>query len=261
MPGVKGMDTLNQRWANDKNKFGYKMMLKMGWSDGKGTGKNEDGRASHVKVEKRTETLGLGTEEDGVGNVAFQGQINNFNDVLRSLNQAHGPDAKQRKEERRKMRKQLKNAKAGATEQISSETKVLVRTEDLPEGGQVRDIGLVSIETTESGGVVKVSDAADSDEDSSASKKEKKTKSKKEKKNKTKKKRSRDDDSDGNDEEDETNKVASKKQKKEKSKKKKKKLSKADAAVSRKVAIRLVRAKDVSSYSRGDLNAIFGIAS
>jgi len=46
-----------------------KAMLKMGWTEGAGLGKNSDGMASHIKVKKREESAGLGTEtaaaEDG----------------------------------------------------------------------------------------------------------------------------------------------------------------------------------------------------
>ena len=31
-------------WSNDEDKFGQKLMEKMGWSQGKGLGANEDGR-------------------------------------------------------------------------------------------------------------------------------------------------------------------------------------------------------------------------
>ena len=33
--------TQNKAWAEDKNKFAYKMMVKMGWTEGKGLGANE----------------------------------------------------------------------------------------------------------------------------------------------------------------------------------------------------------------------------
>jgi Pin2-interacting protein X1 len=87
-------DTQNARWAKDKSKFGYQMLLKMGWSEGRGTGKNEDGMASHVVVRKRQDKLALGSEEDGVGNRAFVGQIAGFSEVLARLHEEHAPPSK-----------------------------------------------------------------------------------------------------------------------------------------------------------------------
>lgn len=31
-------DTLNQTWKNDKSRFGYRMLQKMGWKEDKGLG-------------------------------------------------------------------------------------------------------------------------------------------------------------------------------------------------------------------------------
>jgi len=42
----------------DKSKFGYKMLQKMGWSEGKGLGALEDGELEHVKVMKKCDTSG-----------------------------------------------------------------------------------------------------------------------------------------------------------------------------------------------------------
>ncbi|KAI8852172.1 hypothetical protein BC829DRAFT_360675 [Chytridium lagenaria] len=51
-------DPQNNKWAKDTEKAGYKMLQAMGWSDGKGLGKNEDGMASHLKVQLKNNTLG-----------------------------------------------------------------------------------------------------------------------------------------------------------------------------------------------------------
>ena len=56
-------DTLNATWKNDKSRFGFKMLQKMGWKEDKGLGKNESGSVSSIKVSKREEGLGLGMEK------------------------------------------------------------------------------------------------------------------------------------------------------------------------------------------------------
>ena len=40
--------------------FAMRQMEKMGWTEGKGLGKNNDGRAIHVKAVKKDDTDGLG---------------------------------------------------------------------------------------------------------------------------------------------------------------------------------------------------------
>lgn len=46
-------------WVHDKSKFGLKMLTKMGWSEGKGLGANEDGNTAHVKVKHKQDLLGM----------------------------------------------------------------------------------------------------------------------------------------------------------------------------------------------------------
>jgi len=48
---------MNCRLA-DKSAFGFKMIAKMGWSEGKGLGKKEDGMATHVRVKRRSDQTG-----------------------------------------------------------------------------------------------------------------------------------------------------------------------------------------------------------
>ena len=47
-------------WANDENKFGHKLMEKMGWEKGKGLGANQDGMVTHVKVRQKDNQKGVG---------------------------------------------------------------------------------------------------------------------------------------------------------------------------------------------------------
>jgi Pin2-interacting protein X1 len=51
-------DPNNKFWANDKSKFGYKMLQKMGWKEGSGLGAKEDGITDFVKPKRNFETRG-----------------------------------------------------------------------------------------------------------------------------------------------------------------------------------------------------------
>ena len=57
------LDTKNQVWKDDKSRFGFKMLQKMGWKEDKGLGKNDSGSVASIKVSKREEGLGLGMEK------------------------------------------------------------------------------------------------------------------------------------------------------------------------------------------------------
>ena len=64
----------------------------MGWEEGKGLGKNEDGMASHVHVKKRgelEESLGIGASIDGTGNAGWSKTSAGLNDILAQLNQQY----------------------------------------------------------------------------------------------------------------------------------------------------------------------------
>lgn len=58
MSGI--LDTQNKAWAEDKGKFGYRMLEKMGWSDGKGLGAREDGMTQHLRARKKRDAAGIG---------------------------------------------------------------------------------------------------------------------------------------------------------------------------------------------------------
>lgn len=122
-------DTLNQTWKNDKTKFGLKMLQKMGWTEGKGLGKNEDGVSEHVKVSKKSNNLGLGATRDMTGAAGWNNTAVSFNGVLEALGKAYGTGvsdqngAKRKKEKKKAKRKggkdkgskEKKRKKGGAT--------------------------------------------------------------------------------------------------------------------------------------------------
>eukprot|EP00946_MAST-07B_sp_MAST-7B-sp1_P001082 g1082.t1 len=122
----------NKAWANDANAFGRKMLEKMGWKDGAGLGKDEQGEKTHVRIKKRSEKLALGQEgysstkgggANGMANRidAYAGQKswmethNNFAGVLAGLSaefmgehekKKKKKDKKDKKKKKRKQRKE-----------------------------------------------------------------------------------------------------------------------------------------------------------
>ncbi|KAF9436811.1 PIN2/TERF1-interacting telomerase inhibitor 1 [Entomortierella beljakovae] len=78
-------DPRNLHWANDTNKFGFKMMEKMGWSQGKGLGANEDGVQEHVKVRLKEDKIGVGATKKSINN--WLGNTDAFSKLLEDLNQ------------------------------------------------------------------------------------------------------------------------------------------------------------------------------
>lgn len=53
----------NNAWSNDTNKFGQRMLEKMGWCSGKGLGAKENGMVEHVVVQFKNDEKGLGYKE------------------------------------------------------------------------------------------------------------------------------------------------------------------------------------------------------
>ena len=61
------------------------MMEKMGWAEGKGLGKSSNGILTHVKLKKRVEEVGLGSEVEDARNKNFVSQQFDYNDLLTEL--------------------------------------------------------------------------------------------------------------------------------------------------------------------------------
>ncbi|XP_060533676.1 G patch domain-containing protein 4 [Cylas formicarius] len=77
--------SLNPRgkdWAQDTNKFGQKMLEKMGWTSGKGLGAKENGITEHVKVAYKNDSQGMGYKET---NDQWTAHEANFSALLESL--------------------------------------------------------------------------------------------------------------------------------------------------------------------------------
>lgn len=77
-------DPRNTNWSNDKTKFGYQMLTKMGWSEGNGLGQNLSGNTEHVRVKKRGTNLGIGVKKSHDDD--WIAHNDDFNALLASLN-------------------------------------------------------------------------------------------------------------------------------------------------------------------------------
>ncbi|KAI9018611.1 hypothetical protein CLU79DRAFT_761145 [Phycomyces nitens] len=77
-------DPNNLNWSKDQSKFGFKMLMKMGWAPGKGLGVNEDGSKDHVKIKLKDDNLGLGASKKTVDN--WLGNTDAFSQLLADLN-------------------------------------------------------------------------------------------------------------------------------------------------------------------------------
>mmetsp|Transcript_2575 Transcript_2575/g.3861 ORF Transcript_2575/g.3861 Transcript_2575/m.3861 type:complete len:245 (-) Transcript_2575:42-776(-) len=113
---VSGPETRNSEWANDSSSFGQKMLLKMGWSQGKGLGKNQQGTNTNLRGVRREEGLGIGAKTDTLGSEGFSVTSRNFHGVLANLYAEHGnggasSSSKKDKKKRKKGDKEKKSNK------------------------------------------------------------------------------------------------------------------------------------------------------
>ena len=85
------MDPNNTAWSNNKNRFGYNMLVKMGWNEDKGLGQKEDGIKSHIKVKIRKDNKGIGAERTVDGEKEWKKGTEGLNNVLARLSRSVTP--------------------------------------------------------------------------------------------------------------------------------------------------------------------------
>ncbi|KAJ2443357.1 hypothetical protein GGF42_006662, partial [Coemansia sp. RSA 2424] len=114
-------DPRNTTWSSDKGRFGFKMLEKMGWSEGKGLGANEDGMKEHVKIKLKTNNFGIGADKKNIRN--WLENADGFSELLSRLNSdtntpsetanndsdCEDADKKQRKKDEKKKKKRSKD--------------------------------------------------------------------------------------------------------------------------------------------------------
>jgi len=74
----------NKNWYKSPDHFGAKMLSKMGWSEGKGLGANEQGMSEYIRVKERSDQYaGMGFDLASLNKVSSH--MDNFNSILSSL--------------------------------------------------------------------------------------------------------------------------------------------------------------------------------
>jgi Pin2-interacting protein X1 len=57
-----GQDPQNKNWQQDKTAVGFTLLSKMGWQEGHGIGKSEEGRTENIKVSLKLNNYGIGAD-------------------------------------------------------------------------------------------------------------------------------------------------------------------------------------------------------
>lgn len=119
--GKKMMNKLggmaNESAAAEMSDFARRQMEKMGWSAGKGLGKNEQGMKSHVKVKRREELQGVGAEKQEVKDQQNQWWYNVYDRMASKIvvdassDEEVGGDGEKKMKRKKKMIKKEKKEK------------------------------------------------------------------------------------------------------------------------------------------------------
>jgi hypothetical protein len=109
---AKLASTLNEASAApmSSTSFAAKQMAKMGWTEGTGLGKKRDGIVSHIKVQKREDSLGLGVEKERTRKIESEGMwwSANVSETLMRLQQKKGKKKDEKKSKKKKSKKTSK---------------------------------------------------------------------------------------------------------------------------------------------------------
>ncbi|ETV80230.1 hypothetical protein H257_06576 [Aphanomyces astaci] len=102
----------NEAVASGVSSFAKRQMEKMGWTEGKGLGKDEQGMATHIKVKRREENAGVGVETKEKEDQTNQWWYNVYNNVASKIVVDASDDdddaAAKAKKAKKKAKKELK---------------------------------------------------------------------------------------------------------------------------------------------------------
>ncbi|KAG6594272.1 uncharacterized protein IUM83_17841 [Phytophthora cinnamomi] len=113
----------NESAAAEVSDFARRQMEKMGWSAGKGLGKNEQGVKSHVKVKRREELQGVGAEKKAVQEQGNQWWYNVYDRMASKIvvdassdEEGEGSSEKQKKKKKKDKKKDKKRKRLDENE-------------------------------------------------------------------------------------------------------------------------------------------------
>ncbi|RHY35079.1 hypothetical protein DYB32_000433 [Aphanomyces invadans] len=100
----------NEAVASGVSSFAKRQMEKMGWTEGKGLGKDEQGMATHIKVKRREENMGVGVETKEKEDQSNQWWYNVYNNVASKIvvDPSSDDETKKAKKAKKKAKKELK---------------------------------------------------------------------------------------------------------------------------------------------------------
>jgi len=86
------VDPQNITWKSDNGKIGQKLLEKMGWSEGKGLGQNEQGVTENIRLKANHTAHGLGSEGKK-HNKVWMAHHDDFESLLANLNKSKKDDS------------------------------------------------------------------------------------------------------------------------------------------------------------------------
>lgn len=125
---------MNMNAAAKPSAYAFKMMQKMGWKEGSGLGKNEDGNAKHIVIHKREDSVGLGNDKNSTAAMlheqwchkSFSNKLDSFKAKLAAMCSDDDDDedkAEKKKKRKDKSKKRSRKERDSEAEIISSDSK------------------------------------------------------------------------------------------------------------------------------------------
>lgn len=100
-----GSDPNGLTWSRDKSKYGYKMLVAMGWQEGKGLGTKGNGITEHIRVKKKIDNSGIGLEAADKAKMDVSAKTVVFHSVLKKLTPIFNNDDDDIQNEKKKVKK------------------------------------------------------------------------------------------------------------------------------------------------------------